>query len=436
SHSIKIFSAYLSIILFTLTLVFLSYNKEIYNAMSAMVVMFYIVILSSGLVMHSRLMENIKLRFKSIQDDRKIQDTELSLHNLFDATPMGIFLFDLTTDDRLLFSGFNIAAEKILSHGCQTFMAKELETVFPALSGTDIPDLFRRIATETAQWDQREIHYHSDNINGIYEISVFQVRKNQIAIIFSDISERKKLEQQILASKDAAEAANLAKSTFLSNMSHELRTPLNAIIGFAQLLSMKKLQIDEMDKKGILEIKNAGSHLLALIDELLDMAKIETGNIKLERGKLRISNIIRECTTLIKHSLTLRNVKLEYNALSCEEILVYADYTRTKQLILNLLSNAVKYNRDNGEILISCKSDHKNIKIEIQDTGIGIPEENISDLFTPFQRLGISEHIEGTGIGLMISRDLAVMMKGDISVKSKFNEGSTFTITLPLYIND
>ena len=433
SFSRSLLFFYISILLLPLLLRLAIQDSEIFHAMIAMMTMFYIILLSSGSTMYNNIVENLILTRKSREDEIKIIESESSLQNLFDATPMGIFIFDLTEEDRLVFSGFNLAAERILHQGCQKYIGKDLNIIFPALDGTEIPDTFRRVASENAQWDHREIHYHSDHINGIYEINVFQIRKYKIAIIFSDITERKKMEQQLIIAKDDAEAANSAKSSFLSNMSHELRTPLNAILGFAQILSMRKLNIDEMDKKAIFEIKNAGDHLLSLINELLDLAKIESGKIELYPIKLSIGSVLNECVALIENPMKNLNLRLEFDKNACSELYIHADYRRLKQLIINILSNAVKYNRKNGTIQVMCTQSGDKIQISITDTGAGISEYKLNQLFKPFHRLHQSEHIEGTGIGLMISRDLARLMKGDITVRSKEGEGSTFTISLPVF---
>ncbi|SNC76322.1 PAS domain S-box-containing protein [Marinobacter sp. es.048] len=236
--------------------------------------------------------------------------------------------------------------------------------------------------------------------------------------------------KSLIRAKQRADQANRAKSEFLSNMSHELRTPLNAIQGFGQLLeSDPNLNEDQQDN--VNEILSASEHLLALINEVLDLARIESGKLELSLENVPVSSVIHEALTLIKNSAEKRGLTITVG--NIEHFHVTADWTRLKQALLNLLSNAVKYNRENGTIRIEAEIFQESwIDVRVTDSGNGIPESRIPELFKPFNRLGAElSHIEGTGIGLSLTRQLVELMGGSIGVTSTVGEGSTFWIRLP-----
>lgn len=235
----------------------------------------------------------------------------------------------------------------------------------------------------------------------------------------------------LMEAKETAEHANQAKSDFLSSMNHELRTPMNAILGFGQLLEYDDSLSNEQ-QESVHEIIKAGDHLLTLINEVLDLAKIEAGHIELSLEPVEACSVIEECLSLINPLASKRNITITHKGTKGK--VLHADRTRLTQVILNLLSNAIKYNRDNGSITLSVESmSNENIRICIQDTGFGISEEHLKELFKPFNRAGAkNSDIEGTGIGLTITQRLVELMGGAINVKSEVGIGSTFWIELPL----
>ena len=233
------------------------------------------------------------------------------------------------------------------------------------------------------------------------------------------------------AARETAETANQSKSEFLSRMSHELRTPLNAVLGFAQLLEIESLTEDQSES--VTQIVKGGRHLLELINEVLDIARIETGHLALSAEPVLPSEVVSDVLDLIRPLAVERSVTITAN-LGAADAYVLADRQRLRQVLLNLLSNAVKYNRVGGSISIGCdRRDPTHVRISVTDTGTGIPLESQAKLFQPFERLGAEQtNIEGTGVGLALSRRLTEAMGGRLDFESTVGRGSTFYVELPV----
>jgi PAS domain S-box-containing protein len=252
-------------------------------------------------------------------------------------------------------------------------------------------------------------------------------------VTFRDILRRKRVEEALVQAKEEAERANRAKSDFLSRMSHELRTPLNSILGFAQILEMDKIdRLTSRQKPWVSQVRKAGDHLLELINEILDLARIESGKMAVSMENVDVVPLMKEVLVLIMPMSKERKIKL-VNMVSIPSLVVFGDRVRLKQVFLNLLSNAVKYNIENGIISIYYrKTSEGKIRISIEDSGIGVSKDKIDDLFEPFARLDADDtEVEGTGIGLTITRRLVEQMRGNIFVKSTLDKGSCFTLELP-----
>jgi len=279
-------------------------------------------------------------------------------------------------------------------------------------------------------WPDRTIHWLSEKGDVQRDESGKAVR---MLGIVQDISAKKDAENNILKSKDEAERANKAKSEFLSRMSHELRTPMNAILGFSQLLGLDT-NLSDNQHQSIAEIGKAGYHLLDLINDVLDLAKIEAGKLLVSLESIEVNEILTESMELVSPIAIQHKIDINYDHGENEGYVIKADKTRLKQIILNLLSNAIKYNKTGGSVSIECRAlDDGRLRIKISDTGLGIDAKLQPNLFVAFNRLAAENtSTEGTGIGLVITKSLVELMSGMIGFESTVGEGSSFWIDLPL----
>ena len=252
-----------------------------------------------------------------------------------------------------------------------------------------------------------------------------------IAAQIGQAMQRRRAQRALVAARDEAERANRAKSDFLSSMSHELRTPMNAILGFTQLLE-DDASLSEANRECVFEVLRAGHHLLDLINSVLDLARVEAGQLELVMEQVDAGQVLTECIALAGPLAEPRKIGL---SISLEgNGLLWTDPTRLRQAVLNLLSNAIKYNRENGSVAAALSREGEaHLRLSITDTGPGIPEDQIDGLFEPFARFGpAAASIEGTGIGLTITKRMIGAMGGWIDVASDLGTGSTFSIVLPL----
>ena len=274
-----------------------------------------------------------------------------------------------------------------------------------------------------------------------YNATTFYDRNRKLQGVFAaarDVTERKRLDEalqetnvELESAKTVAEKANLAKSEFLSGMSHELRSPLNAILGFAQVMESDSPPPSPSQKESIDQILQAGWHLLELINEILDLAKIESGKLSLSPEPLSMAEVMLECQTMIESQAQKRGISMTFPPFDIPYI-VHADRTRVKQVLINLLSNAIKYNKARGTVVVDCfASASERIRVSVKDTGEGLAPEMLAQLFQPFNRLGQETGAEeGTGIGLVVAKQLVELMGGLIGVESTIGEGSVFWFEL------
>lgn len=248
-----------------------------------------------------------------------------------------------------------------------------------------------------------------------------------------DVTDIKLAEERVVQAKEMAEKANRAKSEFLSSMSHELRTPLNAILGYVQLFEYDD-NLQEAQKDNIGEIRRAGEHLLRLITDVLDLAKIESGTLISNIQPVLLARTVNECFTLVQPQADVKGISVQVDYADLENICVKADPVRLKQALLNLLSNAIKYNRVGGEVHVTLeRTEELFVRINVRDTGMGIASFHQPEVFQPFNRLHAeNSKIEGSGVGLVITKQLVELMDGRIDFTSEPNVGSCFWLDLPV----
>ena len=307
--------------------------------------------------------------------------------------------------------------------------------------GMSFPDFIREVAerglyaqvpSNLESWIAERLAAHRQ-ANGSVEIPCTdgrwlraterKTREGGTVVIWSDVTH---LKHALIA----ADRGSRAKSEFLSRMSHELRTPLNAILGFAQVLELGSSDsLSQEQREYIGHILQGGRHLLSLINEVLDMSAIEAGKLSIETTEVGLAELSGECLTLVSPLAANRGIRMLQDIPAAA--IALADRKRLKQVLLNLLSNAIKYNRPEGEVRVTCDSDGSHLRLGVHDTGNGIPETQADRVFQPFERLGC-EDVEGTGIGLAITRRLVELMGGSIGFDSRPGQGTSFWLQLPL----
>lgn len=369
-------------------------------------------------------------RFNALQS---LHYSESRFRILVENAADAFFLHDI--EGRIL--DVNEQACKSLQYSREELVNKNISEIEISGSQQELQlHLYSLIAGETISFEGVFLRRDASRFNVEINLSTIDYDGElRYLALARDVTMRKQTEQKLLEAKQKAEDANRAKSVFLSSMSHELRTPLNAILGFAQIL--KDCTTVQEDAELAKEIVGAGHHLLDLITDVLDLAKIESGHIPLVTEIVGISELIDECVAMVQSKADERAITLRYLDDHREKLALCGDRLRVRQVLLNLLSNAVKYNNDNGSVTIDCLilGGHR-LCVCVNDNGPGIPTDKQRHVFSPFNRLGReTSNIEGTGIGLVVSKRLVELMEGEIGFSSEPGNGSTFWFILPLVEN-
>jgi len=360
----------------------------------------------------------------------------------------------VATDEKGIIQLFNVGAERLLGYSAAEVVNQvspsEMHDPEEVLARAQA--LSQELATAIAPGFEALAFKASRGIEDAYELTMIRKDGSRFAgivsitalrddygdligylLIGADNSLRKQVEADLHKALDAAEKANRAKTDFLSGMSHELRTPLNAILGFAQLMESGTPHPTPSQQRSLEQILKAGWYLLELINEILDLALIESGKVTLSREPVSLAEVMLECRAMIEPQAQKRGIGLTFPRFE-SLYFVKADRTRVKQVLINLLFNAIKYNKPGGAVAVEYRpSPPDSLRISVRDTGAGIPPELVAQLFQPFNRLGKEAGAEeGTGIGLVVTKRLVELMGGRIGVDSQVGVGSVFWFELAL----
>jgi PAS domain S-box-containing protein len=358
----------------------------------------------------------------------------------------------IATDEKGIIQLFNVGAERMLGYSAAEVVNKinpsdihdpqEVQARAESLSlelGTPIMPGFEALAFKASRgiedsYDLTYICKDGSRFPAVVSITALRDDYDELIgylLIGADNSVRKQFELELTGAKAAAERANLAKTEFLSNMSHELRSPLNAILGFAQLQASDTAPQTDGQRESTGQILQAGWYLLDLINEILDLALIESGKLLLSLEPMSLDEVMLDCQTMIEPQAQKYGVTMKFSPM-VKPCFVRADRTRVKQILLNLLSNAIKYNHAGGTVIVECiLRSPERIRISVRDTGAGLDADKLNQLFQPFNRLGQQAGgEEGTGIGLVMTKRLTELMGGVIGVESIVGVGSVFWVEL------
>jgi len=396
--------------------------------------------LNAGLVetgARQLIMVNLRDLTERKQAEQQLRDQQFYTRSLFESNVDAL----MTTDPRGIISDVNQQMEALT--GCTR------DELIGTLFKNNFTDPERAEAAITralreGKVTNYELTAHAkDGTETVvsYNASTFHDRDGKLQGVFAaarDVTERKQFEHalqetnvELDSAVAAAEKANLAKSEFLSSMSHELRSPLNSVLGFAQLMEFQTPPPSPAQKQSIDQILKAGWYLLSLINEILDLAKIESGKVTMSQESMSLSEVLQDCQVMIEPQAHQRGIQLTFPYLD-NPFYVHGDRTRVKQVMINLLSNAIKYNRVGGSVIVQCTMSGKNrLRVSVKDTGTGLAPEQVAQLFQPFNRLGQESGAEeGTGIGLVVTKQLVELMGGVIGVESSVGVGSVFWFEL------
>lgn len=390
-----------------------------------------------------------------IESHQALEQSESRLHQIMDVTGEGIWDWDLKSNQvshNLSWCNILGLDHSHISHSMETFSSllhkDDLQTVMGrvqnCLQGNEGYSSIHRMLKHDGSviWvqDRGEVTERDADgmplrmLGSIADITQRKLAEDELRQINDELEERvEKRTAEMKAARDEAELASAAKSEFLSRMSHELRTPLNAILGFGQVLTADITQpLTAIQTESVNEMLTAGEHLLELVNEVLDLSRIESGQIDLTMEPVNAVTLISNCVSQLRPLADQSNITMSFEAI--EAVAVQADQLRFHEVMINLISNAIKYNKPAGNIWISCNTtDDNRLRITVQDNGRGIAEADLSRLFRPFERAESAyEGIEGTGIGLALVKKLLQAMQSEIHVKTTFGEGSTFWFELPV----
>ncbi len=349
----------------------------------------------------------------------------------------GIFALDPTGK----VVSWNNGAERIKGWTADEILGQGFSAFYPPETRAVLPQVMLERATQDGRTEDEGWRLRKDGSRFWANVVITALRDDAghlrgFSKVTRDITDRKRAEEELLAAQAAAVAANEAKSAFLSRTSHELQTPLGAVLGFAQLLDMDRAQLSESQRTAVDQIRSAGQHLEALIDDVLDISAIEAGRIDLMPGPIDIGEVVEEAVRLARSEAGTIEAGVSFTPLAGPvEAAIFADRRRVLQVMINLVSNAIKYNRPGGRVDISVERDGQAVRLWVEDTGEGLSLDHYQRVFSPFDRLGQEclGRARGTGLGLALSRQLVEAMGGAIGYGPRRDaaRGTAFWVRLP-----
>ncbi|MEL4304819.1 ATP-binding protein [Methanococcoides sp. LMO-2] len=386
---------------------------------------------SIGSAFESKKAEEIRARMEN-----ELKESEKKYRELFEHSINGFAFHKVITDENgevidYVFLDANRAFENLTGLKCDDILGK---CVTEVLSGIEKTPFIKKYGEVALTGKETRFQLYSEPIGRFFDISAYSPNKGYFATIFTDITETKKAEEEAHNAKVAAEDANQAKSNFIANVSHDLRTPLNSIIGFSDLLNLQAYDVlTETQKKYLFNISTNSTHLLELVNDLLDLSKIEAGKMEMSPDKFVLNDMIEGVKMTMLPLAMEKQIELNYN-INIEKPIIVADPLKFKQILHNLLSNAIKFTDKGGSVTMGLETTDNLVSAFVEDTGPGISQDDLDKLFNPFSQLesATSKKYAGTGLGLAIVKNFVEMHGGDVWVESEPGKGSTFGFNIPL----
>jgi PAS domain S-box-containing protein len=396
-------------------------------------------------ILHELRVHQIELEMQNEELLRSHQELEASrarYFELYNFAPVGY----LTIGDKGIISKANLAFATLLAIPLKT-LVKHPFTQFVFREDQDVYYFWRKTLMETAEPQVCELRLQQSDGSPIWVRLVANLAKDQqgvteIRSAVSDITEPKKIQEELATANRKIEEASKAKTVFLANMSHELRTPLNSIIGFSEVLQDKLFgPLNEKQTVFIANILNSGRHLLSLINDILDISKVEASKMELELSRVNLTELCQGTVAMFSEKARKQQITLSYTVdQSMDDVVVVADGRKIKQILYNLVDNGIKFNLPQGFVAITVQKASEAIapmavQIVVEDGGIGIADEDQAKLFLPFSQLAQSyydKQTEGTGLGLALTKHLIELHGGTITLQGEFGQGCRFIVLLPL----
>ena len=366
------------------------------------------------------------------QAEEALKASEEKFKNVVESSPTAMYFYHLENDGRLIMTGANPAAEKIIGISHHGLIGKTIEKAFPNLADTEIPAMYKKVATGESNHQSFEIKYTDERFSGHYSVRVFKTGKNTIAVDFLDISDRIKAEETLRQNETRLIELNATKDKFFSIIAHDLKNPFNSILGFSEMLKHEAKYLENTSIGNYANLINiASKHTFQLLENLLTWSRMQSDKVQFAPRSLVLNQVIIDEFLVAMHNAQSKNIAL-INHVN-KNLIIEADENMFKNILRNLISNAIKFTPINGRIEVDCSENESSYEISITDNGVGIKPENIEKLFkieTNFSTRGTGNE-KGTGLGLLLCKEFIAKHGGKIWVTSQPGTGSTFSISIP-----